>query len=478
MKAAEQKELTFLYKNLKHPVSTSIFDSEYYSNNLVVAPMIATLVVYYSDERPVPFLAKSWHNDGNRWTFELREGIKCENGELITAEGMRKSLIRSLTWLSKDQEQPVFNKLIGYKEFRKTGNSNTLGISIEGNSLIFEFSEKFRSGFLDYLTMAPFGYICEDNYVGDNWKDKTRFISSGPYRLIEFEPGSHYTLEKRKDWPLNPEYTPDRVIIRNGTADELKDNSKGTILETSDKPKSIPKGFALVHQMPGTLMTLSISTGKDRIFDDLGLRRVFADKVKEKFKNRSLSDFSFNRADFFYFNQVSELPALPASNKNQNIPSKTIKIRSAPKPVDAMTALVEDTLREAFEDLNWPYEIINSKDLSWENFTDTKTYDIRRVGAEIGGGFEGWITDMLFCSKIGPMFADPSGRICALAKEYEMTDLPIKDAIDRFNKYIHEDSALIPLFHVGGQYLMSSDIDTNSLSSLITRVRFDEIKFK
>ncbi|MDZ4662393.1 MAG: ABC transporter substrate-binding protein [Pseudomonadota bacterium] len=478
MKATKHNALTFLYKNLKHPVSTSIFDSEYYSNNLVVAPMIATLVVYYSDERPVPFLAKSWHNDGNLWTFDLREGIKCENGELITADGMRKSLIRSLKWLSKDQEQPVFNKLKGYREFRKTGDGNVLGISSRENKLIFEFTEKFRSGFLEYLTMAPFGFICEDNYNGDAWKDKTRFISSGPYRLVEFEPGSHYTLEKRKDWPLNPDYTPDRVKIRNGTVDDLKDNSTSFILETSDKPKVIPKGFTMVRQMPGTLMTLSISTGKNRIFDDLDLRRIFSNKVKEKFKDRDLSDFSFNAADFFYFNQVSELAALPTPSKAIKKPGNVIKIRSVPKPVDSMTALVEDTLRGAFEDLDWPYEIFNSKDLSWEDFTDTKTYDIRRVGAEIGGGFEGWIADMLFCSKLGPKFADPSGRICALAKEYEMTELPIQQTIDRFNKYIHEDSALIPLFHVGGQYLMSSDIDTNSLSSLITRVRFDEIKFK
>lgn len=299
----QKKDLTFYYDGIRGPISTSIYDAEYYQSNILLAPMIGTLVVYFSDERPTPYVAESWSQNELTWTFNIRPGLTCENGEPITAASFRESLLRSLKWLSQHSDQPLFEKLVGYEDFINSGNGDKLGLLAEGEQLIFKFREPFRSGFLEYLSMAPFGYICRENFNSDlSWKDKTKFVSSGGYVLGDYIPGVEYALNRREDYSLVDQNSPKHVIIKSGGAEKLSSQQKSTIVETTNSQKVEVDGFNVIKQIPMVLGVVCLSEQAGKWFESHKLRKAFSNVYKAHLRSAEFDTFTSHKTEFFFFN--------------------------------------------------------------------------------------------------------------------------------------------------------------------------------
>lgn len=469
-------QLTFFYPQLAANISTDISLIEEYSNNLVVSPAIGTLVAYYSDERPTPYLAESWSQEGKIWKFNIRENLKCENGEVISASSFKDSLTRSIKIYSRGTEHPVFKYLEGYNSFINGSSKDLKGLSFDGKSLEFKFTKVLRGGFLEHLSMAPFGYICSENFVGDSWKDPKRIISSGPFSLSAINDNSQYILSRRTDIPLQFQGGPKTVKITRGDITQFREWNGPKLMEGHSD--GMPKDdFKFIRQAPQTLFIVKLNH-KSEVFQDLKVRQMFTQEFRKQFeKYNFISDTYSKTQTFFHNDKIKELPTNVSASKNPVRTHLVMKLMKRGKntPNEANQIILERTV----EALGWTIEFDSEPYTSFKETYSSPKFDLYMQGAEVGGGFEGWVIDMLFCSDIGDMWPDPSGRICKLTQRFENEEeISITAANQEFHSILQEDATVIPTFHRGGFYLMSNEIDTNSLSPIITRVRFDEIRIK
>lgn len=446
---------------------------ETYSNNLVVAPAIGNLVTYFSDERPVPYLAESWEKEGNKWIFNIREGLFCENGELITASGFAISISRSIRLYSQEFEHPVFKNLKGYKSLIKSGKNSFDGIYAVENKLIFDFKNPIRGGFLEHLTMAPFGYICSANYDGDTWVNPTKIISSGAYSLEEIVHHDSYKLSKRMGWPLNHQESPENVVILRSNLDAFRNYPGSKVIETSSATEDDLKTFGHIRQIPQNLIVIKLNPNRGP-FQNIGNRQFFLQQFRKRLSNLSFDSNGIFKTERFFANDSSSLTTIPDAKEPKE--KLTLNMKVMLKGPNTPNNINKDIVEQMAKDYGWEITIDSEPYQSFrETFQDPK-YDLYVQAAEIGGGFEGWVIDMLFCSDVGDRWPDPSGRICKLTKEFDSTDMSIDLAAKKFQDYLIEDAALIPTFHRGGFYLFSDDLDVKSLSPIVTRIRFEEIR--
>lgn len=468
-------ELSFFYPSLSSQISTDILEIETYSNNLVVLPTIGNLVTYFSDDRPTPYLAKSWRTQGLQWIFELRDGLHCENGEKITADGFAKSLAKSIRLYSQWNEHPIFRHLLGYEELLKNKTPEFAGIKAQGNSLIFTLTKPIRGGFLEHLTMAPFGYICEANYHGDRWADPTKIISSGPFALEQISNHNSYSLSRRNDWPLEFQGEFEKVTIRREGLEAFKKHPGSKIIEVQNPPPTDLTSYRHIRQIPQNLIVVKLNAHRGH-FHDKNNRLNFLKSFRRHLSEFPLDSNSIYKTEHFFASDTSDLKPIPeihlppAPQKPRLLMKVMLKGPNTPNDINkAVTQKVAEELGWNIDFDSEPYESFR------ETFNDPK-YDLFVQAAEIGGGFEGWVIDMLFCSDVGDRWPDPSGRICELTKEFDSTEIRPHQASQKFHDYLIEDAALIPTFHRGGFYLFSNELNIQSLSPMITRIRFEEIR--
>lgn len=281
----------------------SIFEAETYDAAVAVQQTIGNLVYYSNFGRYEPRIAKSWSQPSpNKWQFELNEGFRCENGEAITAESFRQSLLRSI----KNQETRggalVFRQLKGFGSFI-SGKSELEGIRATNKALTFEFEKPIRDGLLESLSYAPYGYLCAANFNSDgSWKDNSKLISSGPYRVESIEVGKKIVLVRRDDW-MSPfaEGSPELISVTYDLPAKL-DHSQNWIFDINrDKPENLDAKLVHFPLVPEFLSLMVLGNLKSGFFSKKENRLAF----KERFEYRRAKDIPrggelWTRADAFY----------------------------------------------------------------------------------------------------------------------------------------------------------------------------------
>lgn len=467
-----KESVTYFFSELSDDVISNIENIESISNNIVFAPAIGTLVTYFSDERPTPYLAENWTNQENKWIFNIRQNLFCEDGEPITAENYAKSLARTIKIYSQGSEHPIFKRLKGYKRLLQENLDSFDGIYSEGDRLIFDFEEQDYSGFLEHLTMAPFGYICTANFSGEKWKDDKAIISSGPFKVTQSKEQGVFELTAR---PFIDQFAPKykKVFIRKGDIKDFRNAQGPRFIETPSPTTKDIAEFSYVRQMPQILYILALNFNRHE-FADLERRKAFAARAYESLNNFAPPSISFSKAERFFANdnvQTSSTLKIPATSIKPNNENLSILMRNT-----AIHKTIGDFAESIAKEMGYSpskTEYTGSKYRTWQ---DRKDFDVIVMGAEIGGGFEPWIIDMLFCSDIGFQWPDPSGRICKLSEAIAKGHLNVNDGANLLQQYISEDAGLIPIFHRGGYYLFSPEIDHKSLGPMVTRIRFEEIR--
>jgi peptide/nickel transport system substrate-binding protein len=162
------------------------------------------------DGEPGAHVAKSWEisDDGLVWTFYLREGIKFHDGSELTAEDVKFSMDRLAT--------------------RGQGYGFLYSDRIKQTKVIDKYTVEFHltSRFAPLLSSLQFFFILNKDLVLENIQDgryeefgdygekylNLNAAGSGPYKLKEFDYGSHITFEQNPDYwlPLDPN-CPDEI---------------------------------------------------------------------------------------------------------------------------------------------------------------------------------------------------------------------------------------------------------------------------
>jgi peptide/nickel transport system substrate-binding protein len=144
-----------------------------------------TLYGFNEKVEPIPILAEGLtiSDDGLKYVFALRKGVKFHNGKEMTAKDVKASLER----------------------YRKVGATTNLldavdTIDITGDYEVTLTMKAATPTFLEAFCSprAPAVIIPEEDAMAE--AGKTSLIGTGPYKITEYVPDSHVTLEKFADY--------------------------------------------------------------------------------------------------------------------------------------------------------------------------------------------------------------------------------------------------------------------------------------
>lgn len=188
VQVTELPEATGIVKDSLNIGTTALWAtlSPFQTTNNQYGPFVKTLydrlaVVY--DGEYVPQMAESWEvaDDGVTWTVKIHDNITDSEGTLITADDIvwfiQESMDRKL--------KPQFNKIA---EVSKVDDYTFNVVMKEPVVGTFE------------LVLAAVYGVSEEAFKASSDEFASTVVSSGPYKVVEFVPGSHLTLELRDDY--------------------------------------------------------------------------------------------------------------------------------------------------------------------------------------------------------------------------------------------------------------------------------------
>ncbi len=120
----------------------------------------------------VPNLAEEWDgaNDATVWTFKLRKGVEFHNGKTLTAEDVIYSLGEHIKEGSKSPSKALLSSIVDMK----ADGDNVVKITLNSSNAEFP---------------VMLGYDYHTSITAKGWKDGDPVVGTGPYKLVEFQPG-------------------------------------------------------------------------------------------------------------------------------------------------------------------------------------------------------------------------------------------------------------------------------------------------
>lgn len=163
----------------------SLDPTKYYSNSnyLIAFSTNENLVTLDANLKPVPWLATSWEPNANAssWVFNLRKGVTFHDGAPMEAEDVIYSMQRHYR---KGTESP------GRSFMSQIANIEKLG----SHQIRFDLA----------APNADFPVVLTDIRIHVTKRDLEDFTGkppgTGPFKVVEFTPGSRYTFAANKNY--------------------------------------------------------------------------------------------------------------------------------------------------------------------------------------------------------------------------------------------------------------------------------------
>ena len=213
------------------------------------------LTWYDADYRPVPDVATSWETseDGKTWTFHIREGMKWQDGEPLTAG----DVAFTYNLILDTRHWAYIQYLTGVTQVTAPDDA----------TLVITTSAPNAGMLALYIPILP-EHIWEkvDPDHLDSFKNMP-FVGSGPFRVAEIEKSKWVKLVANPDYPrdLGGPPTLDEVffVISQNTDSMIEDYKAGRLDAIVDFPATYEKVLA---QVPGTDAVAAPAVG----FHELG----------------------------------------------------------------------------------------------------------------------------------------------------------------------------------------------------------------
>jgi len=177
-------------------------------SSLVVRSL--TQYVYDPDQKAmilIPDLATDLgtHNDDyTEWSFTLRDGIKYENGQEVTADDIAFGIKRSFDRTTFPEGAAYSNDYFvdGDKyggPYTDGGDYN--GVTVDGNTITIKMSKPFPD--MPYWGAFPAIGPIPEGKASDPAKYALHPLSTGPYMFKDYTPEKSLTLVKNPNWDPN-----------------------------------------------------------------------------------------------------------------------------------------------------------------------------------------------------------------------------------------------------------------------------------
>jgi len=474
--------LSYAYLSLQSDSSSTKFslnvaDSDWGPNETLLSALTGTLVKYSHNGRIEPYLAQDFNvsDDSLKWRFNLRPNLYTQNGILIDAAFFKRCLESQLKLYGKVGNPLDFELLQGWEEFNKSKALGISGIVANGHSLSFIMRNK-PMDFLELLRMPYFGVW--NSIVESDTKINT-FQSTGAYQIVPELSNEHkIVLKKRKNWFSISEKSVDIIEFKYLSDKEINTGEYNILQATSANPPKPIESFHLVSGTPSRMNAITLSPHKEGLFKNETNRRVFANKLK-----MLQEQARFIKSKYFYPSAQSKVITnvvetfvgdLTGKEVNFAFLSASLKPNLGEETIGFIKKIFEETgaivkfhFGEPMKN-NWMQRLLGNIE-----------FDARINNVDIGGHIQNAAIKMMFCSKLGVNFPDPSGRICNLVKKQDQRGGPItQEYISEFNQILAEDAVVIPLMHFGITWHLSEKIDPATFPPTVVSPLFESIHFK
>ncbi|MEQ1723590.1 MAG: ABC transporter substrate-binding protein [Pseudobdellovibrio sp.] len=472
----------FLAKNSainQSKFSLTISESDYGPNETVLNNLIGTLIKYNATGKLEPYLAESFStsNSDLTWSFKIRDNLFAENGIKIDASLFKNSLEKQLKMYSASGEPLDFSLLDGWLEFKESNRNEIIGIQAKENYLIFKFTSR-PSDLLEALRMPYFGLWLSTDDSHNSFKN---FLSTGAYKVDKQKSNdAQIYLIKRKPWFSNDIEKTSEYVEFNYISEDQISNAEFTILEiVRPNPKVPPDNYISISGIPTAMMSMVLSPDKNGPFKDLQNRQAFVSRFKKH--QQKLSNFL--TSDFFFPSATSHVSSLPEVNFLPNMNNAKLEFAFPNQNLfSEVSTELENLISSTLSDTNAKvtYRYGSPMENSWrQRLLSNKEFDARFNGVDIGGHINNLAIKMIFCSKLGVSYPDPSGEICKLSKKQDTHGGKIEqDYINEFNQILLDDSVVVPLMHFGTTWYVSDQIVPSSFPSTVVSPLLEAIEFK
>lgn len=264
------------------PVLTTIAHTAF--NSVYVSPKVTEgLLTYDFDLNPQPLLAKQWSisDDGLRYTFKLRDGVKWHDGKPFTADDVVFS-IRTL----KDVHPRGRNTFLNLVEIETPDPLTAILVLSKPAPYLITALAASES------PIVP-RHLYEGTKAAENPVNLAP-VGTGPFKFKEWVRGSHIVYERNSDYWDQPRPYLDQLIVR-----FIPDAAARSIaIETGeiDLAPSTPVPLSDLDRLKGVASLAfetrgyQYSNGVSRIefnlerpvFKDIRVRRAFAHVIDRK----------------------------------------------------------------------------------------------------------------------------------------------------------------------------------------------------
>ena len=151
----------------------------------VTCNMFSTLMIVLGDSEPQPLLAESYQQLNDKdWEFTIRQGVKFHDGSEMTVEDVKYSLDRAIN-------SNYVSYIVNFIE----------SVEITGENTIVIHCKEPYAPILNNLSM-PFSAIVPKAYIEEKGEEYFQLhpIGTGPYKLVEWNPGESVKLEAFEDY--------------------------------------------------------------------------------------------------------------------------------------------------------------------------------------------------------------------------------------------------------------------------------------
>ncbi len=176
---------------------------------------------------------------GKTWAFQLRPGVKWEDGSAVTCEDIKYGISRtfaqtvitdgpvtaiaSLDVPTKDDE-PVYKGPYETKNNDTAAYDKAVQCAPDGTSITFKLAAP-QGDFNYATTFTAFGPVPKAKDTGEGYDKK--ILSNGPYKITKYAEDQELVLERNPNWskdsnPIRKAY-PDKIVMKFGVEDQEVD---------------------------------------------------------------------------------------------------------------------------------------------------------------------------------------------------------------------------------------------------------------
>jgi peptide/nickel transport system substrate-binding protein len=150
-----------------------------------------TLITRDENNKPIPELAESMQEapDGMSYTFKLRQGITFHNGKALTSADVAASFDR-------------YNRI----GLQRSTLDNVAGWETPDAQTFIIRMKQVQPTFIEALSSFSVPIVIIPSEHKDDERQQLRPVGTGPFRLMEFVPGSHAKLGRFDGYKPNTAY--------------------------------------------------------------------------------------------------------------------------------------------------------------------------------------------------------------------------------------------------------------------------------